>query len=63
MLRGLDEHLREGKHQGMVTSLRQSIAGHVLAFLAEESRLRDNVKLPVSDMLIPRQLLEEEPGR
>lgn len=62
MLRGLDEHLREGKHAGMVTSLRQSIAGHVLAFLAEESRLRDNVKLPVSDMLIPRQLLDEDPG-
>jgi predicted dehydrogenase len=63
MLRGLHEHLSEGKHWGMVTSLRQSIAGHVLAFLAEESRLADNAKLPVSETLIPRSLLEAELGQ
>lgn len=59
MLQGLHEHLSEGRHGGMVTSLQQSIAGHVLAFLAEESRLADSVKLPVSETLIPAVLMGE----
>lgn len=63
MLKGLHEHLSEGKHAGMVTSLQQSIAGHVLAFLAEESRVGEGVKLPVSGTLIPRGLLPEEADR
>ena len=57
MLQTLREHLVDGRHEGLMTSLHQSVAGHVLAFLAEESRLRDNVKLPVSDVMIPTDLL------
>lgn len=62
MLHTLHEHLVDGRHRGLMTSLRQSVAGHVLAFLAEESRQRESVTLPVSDVLIPPGLLSDEGG-
>jgi hypothetical protein len=63
LLLALGEHLTTGAHVELMTSLQASIAGHVLAFLAEESRQRYNVKLPVSATLIPRQLRTEEVDR
>lgn len=38
LLVALGEHLRDGSHAEMVTSLSASVPSHVLAFLAEESR-------------------------
>lgn len=56
LLRALHEHLVEQRHDDLMTSLERSLASHVLAFLAEESRTRDNVKVPVSAALIPAAL-------
>jgi hypothetical protein len=56
LLRALHEHLTEHKHADIMTSLERSLSSHVVAFLAEESRLRDNVKVSVSPRMIPAAL-------
>ncbi len=53
LLYALHDYLTKGEHSEVVTSLRSSIASHVMAFLAEDSRLQDNEKLPVLDVLLP----------
>ncbi|HET7274273.1 MAG TPA: Gfo/Idh/MocA family oxidoreductase, partial [Longimicrobiaceae bacterium] len=53
LLYALHSYLTRGEHSEVVTSLRSSIPSHVLAFLAEDSRTKDNVKLPVPDVLLP----------
>lgn len=47
LLRTLGEHLRSGAHAHVMSSLESSIASHVLAFLADESRLKGGSPLPV----------------
>ncbi|HSH46654.1 MAG TPA: Gfo/Idh/MocA family oxidoreductase [Longimicrobiales bacterium] len=47
LLRSLHEHLTTGANREVMTSLRSSIASHVLAFLAEESRMKGGSPLPV----------------
>lgn len=47
LLGTLHQHLTTGAHQGLMTSLPGSIASHVLAFLAEESRHKGGAPLPV----------------
>jgi hypothetical protein len=56
LLRALYEHLTETKHADIMTSLERSLTSHVVAFLAEESRMQDNVKVAVSPWLIPAAL-------
>ncbi len=56
LLLALGEHIRLGKHADMITSLERSLASHVLAFLAEESRNGDNLKIAVAGTLIPPEL-------
>jgi hypothetical protein len=43
----LYEHLRHGVHDEVMTSLETSVTSHVLAFLADESRLQGGTPLPV----------------
>jgi hypothetical protein len=47
LLRTLHEHLTTGAHHEVMTSLASSIASHVLAFLADDSRLKAGSPLPV----------------
>lgn len=47
LLRTLYEHLETGAHYEVMTSLETSITSHVLAFLADQSRLQGGVPLPV----------------
>lgn len=47
LLQVLYEHLTTGAHRQVMTSLESSIASHVLAFLADESRLKGGSPLPV----------------
>jgi hypothetical protein len=47
LLRTLHEHLTTGTHEEVMTSLETSIASHVLAFLADDSRIRAGAPLPV----------------
>jgi predicted dehydrogenase len=47
LLRTLREHLTTGAHRQIMSSLETSIASHVLAFLADESRLKGGSPLPV----------------
>lgn len=47
LLRTLREHLQTGAHSHIMSSLESSIASHVLAFLADESRLKGGSPLPV----------------
>lgn len=47
LLRALHEHLTTGANTEVMTSLRSSIASHVLAFLADESRVKGGSPLPV----------------
>ncbi len=47
LLQALQEHLTSGAHREVMTSLRSSIASHVLAFLADESRLSGGSPVPV----------------
>lgn len=54
LLHALHEHLTSGGHEGIMTSLRSSLPSHVLAFLAEESRLKRR-RLPVPDIFAPRR--------
>lgn len=52
----LHEHLSAGGHDELVTSLQSSLTSHVLAFLAEESRVHDNRKVPVPEIFAPGQV-------
>ena len=47
LLRTLHEHLSTGAHRHVMSSLESSIASHVLAFLADESRRKGGSPLPV----------------
>jgi predicted dehydrogenase len=47
LLRTLWEHLQTGAHAHVMSSLESSIASHVLAFLADESRLKGGSPMPV----------------
>ncbi|MBW3534284.1 MAG: Gfo/Idh/MocA family oxidoreductase [Gemmatimonadetes bacterium] len=47
LLQVLYEHLTTGAHRQVMTSLESSIASHVLAFLADESRMKGGSPLPV----------------
>ncbi len=47
LLRTLYEHLENGAHREVVTSLESSVTSHVLAFLADDSRLQGGIPLPV----------------
>ncbi|HSJ09199.1 MAG TPA: Gfo/Idh/MocA family oxidoreductase [Longimicrobiales bacterium] len=47
LLRTLREHLLTGAHRHVMSSLESSIASHVLAFLADESRRKGGSPLPV----------------
>jgi hypothetical protein len=47
LLRTLREHLTTGAHRDIMSSLESSIASHVLAFLADESRRKGGSPLPV----------------
>jgi len=52
----LYEHLTEGKHRELITSLESSVTSHVLAFLAEDSRVANGgrVRVPeVADVIDP----------
>ncbi len=58
LLRALHHHLIHGGGGDVMTSLQSSLASHVLAFLAEESRTMDGAKVVVSPALIPDALAE-----
>jgi hypothetical protein len=58
LLRTLHEHLTTGAHREVMTSLETSIASHVLAFLADESRVKAGTPLPVPAIFDGRRLLE-----
>jgi hypothetical protein len=47
LLHTLHEHLVRGEHREVMTSLHSSVASHVLAFLADESRMKGGAPLPV----------------
>lgn len=47
LLRTLREHLLTGEHSHVMSSLESSIASHVLAFLADQSRMKSGSPLPV----------------
>jgi hypothetical protein len=58
LIHSLYEHLTEGKHASLVTSLESSLPSHALAFLAEESRKEGAVKIPVPEIFSPRAVDE-----
>jgi hypothetical protein len=60
LLRTLHEHLTTGAHQEVMTSLESSIASHVLAFLADESRTQAGSPLPVPAIFDGRNLRPED---
>ncbi len=62
LLHALSDHLDAGAHGDLMTSLESSLTSHILAFLADESRTNENVKLPVSDALIPDRLMDPGPA-
>ena len=47
LLRTLRDHLLTGEHKDIMSSLESSIASHVLAFLADQSRIKGGSPLPV----------------
>ncbi|MEX2609255.1 MAG: Gfo/Idh/MocA family oxidoreductase [Gemmatimonadota bacterium] len=47
LLQTLHAHLTRGEHKEIMTSLHGSVASHVLAFLADESRRKGGAPLPV----------------
>ncbi len=59
LLRSLHEYLVHGGGGDVITSLQSSLASHVLAFLAEDSRLLDSAKMLVAPALIPTELTLE----
>lgn len=56
LLRTLHEHLTTGAHREVMTSLESSIASHVLAFLADQSRTLGGAPLPVPAIFDGRTL-------
>jgi len=58
LLRALSAHLVDGAHAELMSSLQASVLSHVLAFLAEDSRVGGGVRLPVSDAFVPGPLVE-----
>lgn len=56
LLQMLNEHLREGRHASLVTSLETSLPSHALAFLAEQSRKEDSVEVPVPEVFSPQAI-------
>lgn len=61
LLLALSRHIRIEPDCDTLTSLEHSLTSHVLAFLAEESRQRDNAKIPVLPTMIPAELIQSEP--
>jgi hypothetical protein len=59
LLRTLHEHLTTGAHREVMTSLESSIASHVLAFLADDSRLKAGSPMPVPAIFDGRTLRPE----
>ena len=55
LLHALYEHLETGEHREIMSSLRSSLASHVLAFLADQSRIGGNVSLPVPEIFYAHQ--------
>jgi hypothetical protein len=60
LLQTLYEHLTTGAHREVMTSLESSIASHVLAFLADESRTKAGSPLPVPAIFDGRNLRPPE---
>lgn len=60
LLMALGSHIRQQKSGDVLTSLENSLASHVLAFLAEESRQGGNAKIAVSPTIIPEVLIQAE---
>jgi hypothetical protein len=58
LLHMLYEHLTEGRHSGLVTSLQSALPSHALAFLAEESRKDGAIKKPIPEIFSPRAIDE-----
>lgn len=56
LLHALYHHFTEGGDIDVLTPLRNSLASHVLAFLAEDSRLMDSARIIVSPSMIPDEL-------
>jgi hypothetical protein len=56
LLRTLHEHLTTGAHREVMTSLETSIASHVLAFLADDSRRNGGAPMPVPAIFDGRTL-------
>ncbi len=56
LLQILGEHLTDGSHEGLMTSLEASLPSHALAFLAEESRKEGAVKKPIPEIFSPRAI-------
>lgn len=56
LLRALHHHLTEGGDIDVLTPLRNALASHVLAFLAEDSRLMNSARVLVSPSMIPDEL-------
>jgi len=57
LLRALSEHLTHGAHAEIMSSLQASVLSHVLAFLAEDSRVAGGARLPVSYAFVPEPLM------
>ncbi len=62
LLRTLREHLTTGAHRHIMSSLETSIASHVLAFLADESRRKSGSPLPVPAIFDMSRLRHPQPS-
>ena len=62
LLRTLHAHLTRGEHAHVMSSLESSIASHVLAFLADESRRNGGTPLPVPAIFETAGLGQREVG-
>jgi len=58
LLLALRDSLNGGGDREILTSLRSSVLSHVLAFLAEDSRGANAVKIPLSESFVPDPLLD-----
>ena len=56
LLHTLHEHLTQGDHASLMTSLEASLPSHAIAFLAEESRKEGAVKKPIPEIFSPRAI-------
>ena len=57
LLRALSDHLTQGTQSEIMSSLQASVLSHVLAFLAEDSRVAGGARLPVSYAFVPEPLV------